>query len=132
MPLHRTPRVWSDRVKMVDVPLYNSYLFVKTTDAELRMLLQVQGVARILYYCGKPAIVRQKEIEAIRSFLDQATERPLCSGEEVEILTGAMKHVSGQIKKVKKDYIFLYIEQLGATVCVKTGSVARVNRILKR
>ena len=112
LPLHRAPRVWSDRVKIVELPLFNSYLFV-----------------RIVYYNGKPAVVRQKEIDAIQDFLDQASEHALCPGEEVEILCGAMKHVSGKVKKIKKNHLVLYLEQLGATVCVKLDDVARVDRL---
>lgn len=129
LPLHRTPRVWSDRVKMVDIPLFTSYIFVRCTDSVLRSLLQVYGVSRIVYYNGKPAIVRQKEIDAIQVFLEQAAEHPLCTGDEVEILCGAMKNVSGKIKKIKKNHLLLYLEQLGATVCVSLGEVARVNRL---
>ncbi|RHJ83897.1 UpxY family transcription antiterminator [Parabacteroides sp. AM08-6] len=129
LPLHHTPRVWSDRVKMVDIPLFNSYLFVRCTDPKLRELILVYGVVRIVYYNGKPAIVRQKEIDAIKDFLAQASEHPLCPGEEVEILCGAMKHVSGKIRKIKKNHLVLYLEQLGATVCVKLDDVARVNRL---
>lgn len=129
LPLHHCPRVWSDRVKMVDVPLFNSYLFVRCTDPVLRDLIRVYGVARIVYYNGRPAIVRQKEIDAIKEFLEQASSHELCAGEEVEILCGAMKHVSGKIKKIKKNHLVLYLEQLGATVCVKLDDVARINRI---
>lgn len=131
LPLHRTPRVWSDRVKMVDIPLFSSYIFVRCSDPVLRTLIQVYGVSRIVYYNGKPALVRQQEIDAIKAFLDQASEHPLVAGEEVEILCGAMKHVSGKIKKIKKNHLLLYLEQLGATVCVKLDDVARVNRLLK-
>ena len=112
LPLHRAPRVWSDRVKIVELPLFNSYLFVRCTDPELRNLTRVYGVARIVYYNGKPAVVRQKEIDAIQDFLDQASEHALCPGEEVEILCGAMKHVSGKVKKIKKNHLVLYLEQL--------------------
>ena len=129
LPLHRTPRVWSDRVKIVEVPLFSSYIFVRCPDTVLRDLLQVYGVIRIVFYNGKPAIVRQKEIDAIEDFLGQAAEHELCAGEEVEILTGAMKHVSGKVKKIKKNHLLLYLEQLGATVCVKMDDVARVNRL---
>ena len=101
LPLHRAPRVWSDRVKIVELPYYNE----------------------------KPAVVRQKEIDAIQEFLDQASEHVLCPGEEVEILCGAMKHVSGKVKKIKKNHLVLYLEQLGATVCVKLDDVARVDRL---
>lgn len=129
LPLHRSPRVWSDRVKVVEVPLFNSYLFVYCAESELRDLLRVYGVVRIVYYNGKPAVVRQTEIDAIKDFLEQAADRVLCPGEEVEILCGAMKHVSGKVKKIKKHYLILYIEPLGATVCVKLDEVAKVSRL---
>ena len=114
---------------LASASLFNSYLFVRCTDPELRNLTRVYGVARIVYYNGKPAVVRQKEIDAIQDFLDQASEHALCPGEEVEILCGAMKHVSGKVKKIKKNHLVLYLEQLGATVCVKLDDVARVDRL---
>jgi len=129
LPLHRTPRAWSDRVKLVDVPLFNSYVFVQCTELDLRDLLKIYGVVRIVYYDGKPAVIRQNEIDTIKDFLEAAANNELCPGEEVEILCGTMKYVSGKIKKIKKDYLVLYIEQLGATIGVKKSNVARVDRI---
>lgn len=125
LPLHRCPRIWSDRVKMVDIPLFSSYIFVKCAEYNLRPLLSVYGVARIVFYDGKPAVIREKEIEMIKKFLEQAAEHPLCLGEEVEIVCGALKSVSGKIKKIKKSHLVLFLEQLGATVCVKLDAVVR-------
>ncbi len=125
LPLHRCPRVWSDRVKMVDIPLFTSYIFVRCREYELRSLLAVYGVSRIVYYNDKPAIVRDKEIEVIKDFLEQASEHPLCLGDEVDIICGAFKNVSGKIKKIKKNYLVLFLEQLGATVCVKIDTVIK-------
>lgn len=129
LPLHRSPRVWSDRVKMVDIPLFNSYVFVYCNEAELRRLLGLYGVVRIVYYDGRPAVVRQIEIDGIKEFLEKAACYELCVGEEVEILCGAMKHVSGKVKKIKKTHLVLFIEQLGATVCVNLSDVAKINRL---
>jgi transcription antitermination factor NusG len=129
LPLHKSPRVWSDRVKMIDKPLFSSYLFVRCLDVQLYTLLHIYGVVRIVYYCGRPAVVRQKEIDAIRQFLLQAAERPLCIGEEAEILSGSMKHVSGKILEIKKNRLILSIEQLGATVSVNLSDVARPDRL---
>ncbi|GHT34649.1 hypothetical protein AGMMS49574_22470 [Bacteroidia bacterium] len=129
LPLHRTPRAWSDRVKMVDVPLFRSYIFVRCTEPELRTLTKVYGVARIVFYDGKPAIIRQKEIDAIKEFLEQAANHTLIVGDEVEILAGAMKNVSGKVKKIKKNYLILYLEQLGAMVSVKLEEVAPLKRL---
>lgn len=125
LPLHRCPRVWSDRVKMVDVPLFTSYIFVNCNEFKLRELPKVYGVSRIVYYNGKPAVVREQELEAIKKFLSEASELPLCPGDEVEIVCGAFKSVSGKVKKIKKSYLVLFLEQLGATVCVKLDAVVR-------
>jgi transcription antitermination factor NusG len=129
LPLHRSPHTWSDRVKMVDVPLFRSYIFVKCNELALYTLLNVYGVSRIVFYDGKPAIVRQKEIDAVKEFLEQAANRTLLEGDEVEILVGALKSVSGKVRKIKKKYLVLYLEQLGATVSVKLEEVAPVNRL---
>ncbi|MDR0348360.1 MAG: UpxY family transcription antiterminator [Tannerella sp.] len=129
LPLHLAPSVWSDRIKMVEKPLFSSYLFVWCKEYELYALLRVYGVAQIVRYAGKPAVIRQREIDAIRRFLEEAAEHPLCEGEEVEILTGALKKISGKVRRIKKKYLLLYIEQLGATVAVDLLNVARLNRI---
>jgi transcription antitermination factor NusG len=129
LPLHRCPRAWSDRVKMVDVPLFNSYIFVYCHEGHLHSLLKIYGVSRIVYYDGRPAVVRQQDIDAIKDFLGQSANHPLLVGDEAEILVGAMKHISGKVKKIKKRYIVLYLEQLGATVSVDLDSVAPVKRL---
>ncbi|MDR1115586.1 MAG: UpxY family transcription antiterminator [Tannerella sp.] len=129
LPLHRSPRVWSDRVKMVDMPLFNSYIFVKCKEHEIFLANRIRGVARVVFYDGKPARISQKEIDAIKIFIREAAGKVLCEGDEVEILTGMMKNVSGKITKIKKKYIVLHIKQLMATVCVNTENVAPLNRI---
>lgn len=129
LPLHRCPRVWSDRVKMVDMPLYPSYVFVHCEESKLRDLLRIYGVARVVYYSGKPAVIRQQEIDAVREFLELAAGKELLVGDEVEILCGAMKHVSGKVKKIKKNHLLLWLDQIGATVCVKLDDVAPTNRL---
>lgn len=129
LPLHRTPRAWSDRVKVVEIPLYHSYIFVKCHESQLYSLLNIYGVSRIVYYNGKPAIIRQQEIDAIKDFLKQSADHELLVGDEVEILVGAMKHISGKIRKIKKTYLVLYLEQLGATVSVNLQNVAPSNRL---
>lgn len=129
LPLHRAPRVWSDRVKLVDLPLFPSYVFVQCETYKLYDLLRLTGVVRIVYYDGKPAVVQEREMDAIRQFLVEAMNHPLLEGDEAEILCGALKHVSGKVRHIRKKYVVLYIEQLGATVSVKLDEVAALNRL---
>jgi len=129
LPLHRCPRVWSDRVKLVDIPLFSSYIFVFCKPYEVMPLIRLSGVVRVVFQNGKPAVIRPSEIEAIRLFLEEAKEKVLCTGDEVEILTGSMKKRYGKIVKIKKKYAVLHIEQLAATVCVNTESLAPRKRL---
>jgi transcription antitermination factor NusG len=133
LPLHMRPRKWSDRIKMVEMPLFPSYIFVHTTDEKLRNLIRINGVSRIVYYNGQPAIIRAKEIEAIREFVQKAAERECEFGlsEEVMVACGPLKDISGKIKKVGKKYLILHIEQMGLTVCVKQNQVVRKEQTLK-
>lgn len=127
LPLHLAPRRWSDRIKMVEVPLFSSYLFVKTTDEVLRSLVRITGVSRIVFYNGSPAIVREKEIEAIKVFLDKVKgkECEFLVDEEVQIASGPLKDVKGKVKKIKGDSLTLYLEQIGLFVRIKTDWVIR-------
>ena len=113
---------------MVEVPLFSSYLFVKTTDEVLRNLVRITGVSRIVFYNGSPAIVREKEIEAIKLFLDKAKgkECEFLVDEEVQISSGPLKDVKGKVKKIKGDNLTLYLEQIGLFVRIKADGVIKV------
>jgi transcription antitermination factor NusG len=124
LPLYTTLRQWKDRRKKVEVPLFNSYLFLKVTEQERHEVLQVQGVVRFLFYLGKPAVVRQKEIEAIERFLNksQGYRIKVQAGQDVEIAGGPFEGIFGKVLRVGKSKLVLQIEQMGISV------VAEVDR----
>nr|NQU93430.1 UpxY family transcription antiterminator [Bacteroidota bacterium] len=129
LPLYTTIRQWSDRKKKVQVPLFNSYIFVNVTQKQRYNVLQVYGVVRFLYYLGKPAIVRQKEIDSIRRFLKQTEGLKIRVevGEIVEISTGPMEGIYGEVIRVGKEKLVLQIEQLGMSLVaeVEKGMVRK-------
>ncbi len=70
LPLHKTLHQWSNRKKMVEVPLFNSYLFVYTElERHYYPILNVPGVVKFVNFEKKPAIVDPREIELIRLML---------------------------------------------------------------
>ena len=58
---------WSDRKKMVESPLINGYVFVKPEPLQRDAVLQVQGALQYVRYNGGDAIIRDIEIEALKS-----------------------------------------------------------------
>jgi transcription antitermination factor NusG len=115
LPMYKTIRQWSDRKKKVEVPLFNSYIFVRSPQKLRFEILQVYGVVRYLYYLGKPAIIRQKEIDGIRRFLNQTEGFKITVevGDKVQIASGVMEGIYGEVVRVGKEKLVLQIEQLG-------------------
>ena len=125
LPLISVKKIWSDRVKIVEQPLFNSYIFVQTNVEELRNLVRVEGVVRALYFSGEPAVVYEREIKQIAKFVKNAGICTIEQGDMVEILCGDLKSVSGEVVRIGKTHLYLYLEQLSATVCVKKENVLK-------
>lgn len=69
LPMHKVMRQWSDRKKKVEVPLFNSYIFVRDFNHNIPEILKTPGVAWNIRYNGKPAILRQDEFDLIQRFI---------------------------------------------------------------
>jgi transcription antitermination factor NusG len=65
-PLNKVRKKWSDRYKMVEEPLFKSYVFVRITDDEKSNVRLVDGVVNFVYWLGKPAQVREEDILKIK------------------------------------------------------------------
>jgi len=133
LPLYTTIRQWSDRKKKVELPLFNSYVFVKLNEKERNKVLQVFGVVRFLYYLKKPAIVRPKEIEAIKRFLNktEGLKIKVEKGDQVEIASGPLEGIYGRVIRVGKGKLVLQIEQLNISLVAEVDK-AQVRKPLKK
>lgn len=69
-PLNKVRRKWSDRIKLVEEPLFKSYVFVRVNSDEEEQVKRINGVLNFIYWLGKPAVIRQIEIDRIRRFLN--------------------------------------------------------------
>jgi transcription antitermination factor NusG len=118
LPLQKVIRQWSDRKKKVEVPLFNSYVFIKANEKDRFKILEVYGVVRFIFYLGKPAIVREFEIENIKEFLNKTKGSNITFkiNERVEITEGPLRGKAGKIEQLGKNTIKLSIEQLGISL----------------
>ena len=117
LPLTTTVRQWSDRKKKVKLPLISSYVFVKTTENKLNTTLPVHGVVRILKHLGKPAIIKDYEIENLKILLEDTEsitfikDVNLKKGDSVIVEKGVFKGLIAECVRLKgKHRIFVRIE----------------------
>jgi len=121
-------RQWSDRSKKVKSPLFKSYIFVRLKEPDRATVFSVPSVVRFLTWLGKPAVVKDQEIETIREWLNNDVyEAPqvhsLSPGDQVKIHQGALKGRSGIIQEVGKREVRLVLESLGFVVTTRIKDV---------
>src|ERR1700677_884675 len=117
-PLNKVRRKWSDRIKWVEEPLFKSYVFVKVAAEDQTGVRMINGVVNFVYWLGKPAIVKNKEIEIIRKFLNDYEEvwtEPidLQKDAKVVIRRGAFMDKEARVVKVTNNKVRVLIESIG-------------------
>ncbi|MDE3249853.1 MAG: UpxY family transcription antiterminator [Bacteroidota bacterium] len=117
-PLNRVHRQWSDRVKLVEEPLFKSYVFVQVSKQEELTVRKVPGVFNFVMWLGKPAVVRQLEIEKIKRFLRQHTDVevlsiPLAPKMRVVINAGVLMDRKAIVIRANQKLVELEIESMG-------------------
>lgn len=72
-PLQKTRKRWHDRYKIIEEPVFRSYVFVNIHETEKTNVLSDTNVLNFVRHCGKPAVIRDQEIVDIRKFLGEYT-----------------------------------------------------------
>lgn len=122
LPLQRVLKQWSDRKKWVEVPLFNSYIFVHISGAEYYDVLNVPGAVRFITFEGKAVPIPPQQMEAIRQFVDTKQELPdvdlnIEPGSTINIIAGPMKGISGELIEIMgKKKVRIEIDGLGQSV----------------
>jgi transcriptional antiterminator RfaH len=126
VPLKKELKQWSDRQKMVESPLINGYVFVKPEALERDKVLQFQGVLQYVRYNSDDAIIRDIEIEALRSieekgyYVEGKFSEEWKSGDRVLIQHGPFKGLYGLVKMQAKEAVYnIAIEGIGFSLTVK-------------
>jgi len=120
-PLNKVRKKWSDRMKIVEEPLFKSYVFAKVTAEDQTKVRMTAGVMNFVYWQGKPAIIPVKEIETIRKFLNEYENvftEPIELKEDgrVTIRQGLFMDHEAKIIKIEGNKVKVVIESIGYTL----------------
>ncbi|WP_281238834.1 UpxY family transcription antiterminator [Flavobacterium praedii] len=115
---------WSDRKKKIEVPLFNSYIFVQVNEKERNVIFEIPGAIRYLFWLGKPAIVKENEIQAIQDWLNVPDTFEVMvdtwqKGDKIVLESGPFVAQSAIVQEVKLNHYVLVLESLGCILKVE-------------
>jgi len=125
-PLNKVERQWSDRKKIIEDPLFKSYVFVNVFDQQRTEVLRTDGVLNFVHYLGKPAIVSDKEVSLIKQYLvEDETKISVISIEgfkekmKVKVSHGVFMNNTGQVVKANRKKAYVELQSLGQVMIVE-------------
>lgn len=125
-PVRSEIRQWSDRKKKVKVPLLPSMILVNCKDSERHKVFGIPNAKQYLYWLGKPAVVTEKEVEALRSCEKEAYRRcdlvAVEPGKTIDLNAIGMTHQKGVVKYVSGDQCWVILDNLGYVVKLQLES----------
>ena len=116
-PVYVQVRQYSDRRKKVYRPLLSSYVLVQLSEIDRPKIFSVPGVVRYLFWLGKPAEVRDEEIQILKRNLagihDDINLSELTKGKEYVVNSGPFRGQKGTILNILKNKLRLQLPDLG-------------------
>lgn len=130
-PVQRLERNWSDRKKIILEPLFKSYVLVRLAPKAHIPVLQTDGVIGFVTFQGKPAVIRDEEIEAVKQFLQnyehiQVERIDVNVNDEVTIMQGPLMQQTGQVMEISNRMVKVMLPSLGfALVAIDKNNLAK-------
>jgi transcription termination/antitermination protein NusG len=128
LPLQTKIKVWSDRLKKVEEPLFSGYLFVKYDDSVKYEILNVPGVVRFVSFGGKYATISDRYINAIKRAIAVDEDLEIVDlnyepGQEVKVVSGPFKdNYAKVIRGVNgRGKLLLELEAIGKAIVLEIG-----------
>ena len=127
LPFSRSRRAWSDRIKVVEAPLFPGYLFCRVNVQDRLPVLSAPGVIRIVGYSRSPIPVDEAEISAIRAIVASGLPNEpwpfLRMGDAVQIESGPLQGLRGILVGVRGGHrLVLSVSLLQRSVGVEIDS----------
>ena len=126
LPLFRSRRQWSDRVKVMDLPLFPGYLFCRLNLEERMPLITTPGFLYIVGVGKNPEPVDESEILAIQSVLRSGVPvspwPSLVVGQKVQVKEGPLRGLVGVVAKIANQHrMYVSVTLLKRSISVEVA-----------
>jgi transcription antitermination factor NusG len=128
-------RIWVDRVRVVEMPVFPGYIFGKFAWTQLRTVESASVVASVVRFGNQASPVDEQEIESVRvivhSGLDVVRSPQMKLGARVRVVAGPLKGAEGVLTDFRVGYqlvVSVGLLQRSISVEIDEAMVEPVNR----
>jgi transcriptional antiterminator NusG len=120
-------RVWADRVRSVEMPMFPGYIFARLRPGQASDVLQAGGVVSIVSFGGRYCPVEDAEVESVQRVVESGVEvlsESLRPGIQVRVVHGSLKGLEGVLVEVKNQRrLVVSVSLLQRAVAVEINDV---------
>jgi len=117
LPINRVVRKWVRKVREVELPLINCYVFVNITKSEYVKVLETENVLNFVQFSGNLISIPAPEIEILKRVTGELynieVAEEFVEGDEVEIISGKLTGLKGILEEKGKRLFSVNLENLG-------------------
>ena len=136
LPLIKELRLWHDRKKWIETPIFNSYVFVRITSKEYEKVIQIPGVINFVNFSGERIAIPQEQIDLIKLVLEETNDikvenSGLYIGQNVEIIRGILIGKKGKLIEFSgKSRLVLKLKDLGCilSITIDKSKIRSINQ----
>ena len=124
LPLIEEVRLWSDRKKKIQEPLFKGYLFVRINLKEKLNVLKADGVVKFVGINNRPSAIPDDQMNWIKIILQSADavkrEKYPVQGERVEVVGGPLRGIQGIVSQVRgSTKLIIIVEAISRSLSVE-------------
>ncbi|MEQ8351581.1 MAG: UpxY family transcription antiterminator [Leptospiraceae bacterium] len=121
LPLISEKRQWSDRTKVIETPIFKSYIFVHINYIKEKVrALQAAGTVHMVRSEGQAVVLMPQMIENIRLLVNHAESIRVdpylgfIEGTPIRVRSGPMKGLTGIVNKVNsRNTVYVVLKSIG-------------------
>lgn len=123
-PVYRKDSRWSDRVKVLDLPLFPGYVFCRMDVALRRPVVTIPGVLNVVGFGKEFVPIPDDQIRAIEDIIRSGLpSRPwpfIQEGQRIRVRMGVLQGLEGVLVQIKNEYrVVVCVPMLQRAVAVE-------------
>jgi len=124
VPYNRVRKQGIDKKRVSLSPIFPSYVFVQIASEDLEMFRKIDHVKGLVYWLGTPVVLRDREIELIRDFVNENSlvkfeKTRVDMNDMVRITTGPVVDRFGNVNNLNNSVVKMTIPSLGCTLAAE-------------